>query len=58
MLLSTHVLDVAEQICHRVGVLAGGRLRAEGTSDELRRRCGAATLEDAFLQLSLATGAG
>ncbi len=58
VLLSTHVLDVAEQVCHRVGVLAGGRLRAEGTTDELRQRCAAATLEDAFLQLSAAVEAG
>jgi ABC-2 type transport system ATP-binding protein len=47
--LSTHGLELAEQICHRIGILAHGRLRAEGTAAELRARHGDATLEDVFL---------
>jgi ABC-2 type transport system ATP-binding protein len=54
VMLSTHVLDVAEQICDRVGILANGTLRAEGTVAELRARHGDRTLEDVFLS---ATGA-
>lgn len=49
ILLSTHGLELAEQICHRVGILAGGRLAAEGTVAELRQRHGDRTLEDVFL---------
>ncbi len=47
--LSTHGLELAEQICHRVGILAHGRLRAEGSVPELRRQHGDRTLEDVFL---------
>lgn len=49
ILLSTHGLELAEQICHRVGILARGTLRTEGTVDELRQQHGARTLEDVFL---------
>jgi len=49
VMLSTHVLDVAEQICDRVGILADGTLRAEGTVAELRARHGDRSLEDVFL---------
>ncbi len=51
VLLSTHVLETAEQICHRIGVVGDGRLRAEGTMAELRRSLGDGTLEDLFLRL-------
>jgi ABC-2 type transport system ATP-binding protein len=50
--LSTHVLDVAEQLCGRVGVIAGGRLLAEGSPRDLVARHGGTTLEDAFLALT------
>jgi ABC-2 type transport system ATP-binding protein len=52
ILLSTHVLELAEQICHRVGILAEGRLRAEGTVAELRAAHGDDSLEDVFLRLT------
>ena len=52
VLLSTHVLEIAEQICHRVGILAAGRLCAEGTVAELRERHGERSLEDVFLRLA------
>ncbi len=48
IIVSSHVMDEAER-CHRLGLLRDGRLLAEGTPDELRRRAGVATLEDAFL---------
>jgi ABC-2 type transport system ATP-binding protein len=52
--LSTHVLEIAEQLCHRVGIIARGRLVATGSLDELRHqaRRDAASLEDVFLQLT------
>jgi len=37
VLLCTHVLVEAEKLCHRVGILHRGRLRAAGTVAELRR---------------------
>ncbi len=55
--LSTHVLEIAEQLCHRVGIIDHGRVVATGTLDELRHQAQseAYSLEDIFLQL---TGGG
>ena len=45
VLLSTHDMQEATELCDRVGILAGGRLRAVGTPDELMRdRIGGATV--------------
>src|SRR5256714_11135823 len=52
VIMTTHILEVAERMADRIGILAHGRLIAEGTLDELRRRTGKAdSLEDAFLTL-------
>src|SRR5712671_546783 len=53
VLLTTHILEVAERLAQRIGIIARGRLLAEGTLDELRRNAGmaGATLEDVFLRL-------
>ena len=52
--LSTHTLEVAETLCDRIAILHGGRIRAMGTMDELRREAAAgdAHLEDIFLKLT------
>jgi ABC-2 type transport system ATP-binding protein len=50
VMLSTHTLEVAEELCDTVGILHRGRLVAEGTPDELRH--GAGRLEEVFLQLT------
>jgi ABC-2 type transport system ATP-binding protein len=54
--LSTHVLEIAEQLCHRVGIIDRGQLIATGTLDELRQQMQAQhetySLEDVFLQLT------
>jgi ABC-2 type transport system ATP-binding protein len=53
-LLSTHVMEVAEGLCDRVGIIDEGKLIAEGTLDELRsksERVGA-NLESIFLKLT------
>ncbi len=52
VMLSTHVLDVAEQICDRVGILHRGTLCAEGTAAELRARHGGESLEDVFVRVT------
>jgi ABC-2 type transport system ATP-binding protein len=54
VLFSTHTMEIAEQLCHRVGILDRGLLRAEGTLSALRERgaSGDATLEEMFLRLT------
>jgi ABC-2 type transport system ATP-binding protein len=54
IILTTHILDVAERVADRIGIIQGGRLLAEGTLTELRGRAGDAantSLEDVYLQL-------
>jgi ABC-2 type transport system ATP-binding protein len=53
VIMTTHILEVAERMADRIGVIAHGRLIAEGTLDELHRRTGkiATSLEDTFLTL-------
>jgi ABC-2 type transport system ATP-binding protein len=48
ILLCTHDLDEAEALAERVGILDKGRLLDLAPADELKRRYGAATLEEAF----------
>ena len=52
ILLTTHDMAEAERLCARIGFLAHGKLVAEGTADELMRRAGTATLDDAFIKLT------
>jgi ABC-2 type transport system ATP-binding protein len=53
VIMTTHILEVAERMADRIGVIAGGKLIAEGTLDELRHKTGKAaiSLEDTFLML-------
>jgi ABC-2 type transport system ATP-binding protein len=57
VIMTTHILDVAERVAERIGIIQTGRLRAEGTLSELRGRSGLgnSTLEDVYLEL---TGTG
>jgi ABC-2 type transport system ATP-binding protein len=53
--MTTHVLEIAQKMCDRIGIINRGRLISEGTMDELRKRAGAGedeSLEDLFLQLT------
>src|SRR5713226_7612414 len=56
VLLCTHDMDEAAQLCDRVLMMDAGRVLADGTPDELCRRYSidgtAATLEDVFMRLS------
>jgi ABC-2 type transport system ATP-binding protein len=53
LFFSTHVMEVAERLCDRIGIIHHGRLAAEGTLDELRRQAkDTASLENIFLQLT------
>jgi ABC-2 type transport system ATP-binding protein len=53
VIMTTHILEVAERMAQRIGVITGGRLIAEGTLDDLRLRSGRGgeSLEDVFLTL-------
>ena len=53
VIMTTHVLEIAERMADRIGVIAKGRLVAEGTLSELRGRVGNgdSTLEDMFLSI-------
>ncbi len=54
IILTTHILEVAERLADRIGIVRGGRLVAEGTMDALRAQFGGtnSTLEDVFLTLT------
>jgi ABC-2 type transport system ATP-binding protein len=53
VILTTHILEVAERLSDRIGIIQAGKLRAEGTLAQLRARAGdqGGTLEDVFLHL-------
>ncbi len=53
VIMTTHILDVAERMADRIGVIAQGRLIANGTLDGLRAQAGSGdgSLEDVFLAL-------
>lgn len=54
VLMSTHTLQVAEETCHRVGIIHRGQIIAVGTVEELRAQLFSegASLEDIFLQMT------
>ena len=51
ILLTTHYLEEAEQLCDRIAFITEGQIVAEGTSEEVAARFGVANLEDAYLAL-------
>ncbi|MFZ0766173.1 ABC transporter ATP-binding protein [Bradyrhizobium sp.] len=53
VIMTTHILEVAERMADRIGVISSGRLVAEGTLAELRQQNGKSdtSLEDMFIAL-------
>ena len=51
ILLTTHYLEEAEQLCSRIAFINGGEIVAEGTSPELAETYGVDNLENAYLEL-------
>ncbi|HTW95057.1 MAG TPA: ABC transporter ATP-binding protein [Tepidisphaeraceae bacterium] len=51
ILFSTHLLDQAEAICHRLGIIGSGKILAQGTVAQLKERTGAEHLRDAFFRI-------
>lgn len=53
ILMSTHILQIAEQMCDKIGIISKGRLIAEGSMNELRTQAkGQLSLEEIFLELT------
>jgi ABC-2 type transport system ATP-binding protein len=50
--LTTHYMDEAERMAHRIAIIDHGKIVAQGTPDELKQRTGAESLEQAFLALT------
>jgi ABC-2 type transport system ATP-binding protein len=50
VLFSTHIMEVAERICTRVGIIDKGKMVAEGTVDQLKATIRGSTLEEVFLK--------
>ena len=54
VLLSTHTMEVAEEVCDRIAIVSRGRIAALGTMEELRERADrpGSNLEQIFLRLT------
>jgi len=54
VLFSTHIMEIAQRVCSRIGIIFEGKIVAEGDLDELRARAGekGATLEEVFMKLT------
>ena len=53
VVLTTHILEIAERLAERISIIARGRIVAQGTLEELREQVGhGGTLEDVFLELT------
>ena len=51
VLLSTHIIEMAETLCDRIGIIDQGKLMAIGTVNEIQTSTGVGNLEDAFIRL-------
>jgi sodium transport system ATP-binding protein len=51
VLYSTHVMEEAEYLCDRIGVISDGKMKMTGTMDELRAATGKHRLREIFLEL-------
>ena len=58
VIYSTHVMSEAEKLCDVIGIIHGGRLRAEGTLAEILAGAGGAGLEESFVRIVTAEGRG
>lgn len=53
VILTTHIMEIAERLAHRIGIISKGKLVAEGTLAELRAiATGGTTLEEIFIALT------
>jgi ABC-2 type transport system ATP-binding protein len=52
IILTTHAMEEAEQLCDRIGIIDHGKLIALGTPKELIAKAGVKNLEEVFIQLT------
>ncbi len=52
VIFSTHVMTEVEKLCDRIGIIHAGKMRTEGTLDELRQSYGKDSLEEIFVEVS------
>ena len=52
IILTTHYMEEAEELCDTVGIIDHGKLIARGSPNELKKKYGAKDLEDVFIQLT------
>jgi ABC-2 type transport system ATP-binding protein len=55
VLLTTHYMDEADRVAHRIGIIDHGKLVTQGTPRVIKEETGAESLEDAFLKLTGST---
>ena len=58
ILMSTHTLEVAQEMCDRINIIVGGKIIAQGTVDEVRAQAGSADEALTAVFLKLTGGAG
>jgi ABC-2 type transport system ATP-binding protein len=51
ILLSTHIIEMAETLCDKIGIIDQGKMKAMGTVQEIQNSTGVNNLEDAFIRL-------
>jgi ABC-2 type transport system ATP-binding protein len=51
VLLSTHIIEMAETLCDKIGIIDQGKMKAMGTVQEIQNSTGVNNLEDAFIRL-------
>jgi len=53
--LTTHYMDEADRVAHRIGIIDHGKLVTQGTPAQIKEQTGTTSLEDAFLNLTGST---
>lgn len=56
VILSTHIMSEAEKLCDRIAIMHQGKILAEGTGEELRKKTGQSDLEGTFFSLVKVSG--
>ena len=51
MLLTTHYLEEAEELCDEIALINGGKIAAQGTKDDLKEEYGARNVEEVYLKV-------
>lgn len=51
MLLTTHYLEEAEELCDEIALINGGRIAAQGTKEDLKEEYGASNVEEVYLKV-------